>query len=122
MTRKRRVALPKTQREWAACENILVKLAYYGPFQRLPRGPHKLTPAEVATLQRSRMIRAMAEAVRRYGYQATTVAQVIELAGVSRRVFYGQFVDKADCFLWAVQVTRAYLGMDWSPQSGDTQE
>ncbi len=41
----------------------------------------------------------MVEAVARNGYQRTTVAHVIALAGVSRRAFYEQFANKEDCFL-----------------------
>jgi AcrR family transcriptional regulator len=35
------------------------------------------------------------------GYEATTVAEVIELAGVSRQSFDELFADKQDCFLEA---------------------
>lgn len=41
----------------------------------------------------------MADAVAEHGYPATTVAHVIERAGVSRKAFYGHFTDKQDCFL-----------------------
>jgi AcrR family transcriptional regulator len=51
--------------------------------------------------QRGRMLEAMAEAVAEKGYPATTVADVIGRAGVSRKTFYEQFRDKEDCFLAA---------------------
>jgi AcrR family transcriptional regulator len=35
------------------------------------------------------------------GYEATTVTDVIEVAGVSRTTFHEMFVDKAECFLEA---------------------
>src|SRR5207253_2083261 len=38
------------------------------------------------------------------GYPATTVADVVERAGVSRRTFYEQFADKEACFLAAYDV------------------
>lgn len=41
----------------------------------------------------------MAHAVARNGYQATSVAEVIRLAGVSRTTFYAHFANKQDCFL-----------------------
>lgn len=41
----------------------------------------------------------MAHAVANGGYQATSVAQVIKLAGVSRTTFYEHFANKQDCFL-----------------------
>jgi AcrR family transcriptional regulator len=41
----------------------------------------------------------MVEAVARDGYVATSVSQVIALAGVSRRSFYEHFANREDCFL-----------------------
>jgi AcrR family transcriptional regulator len=54
---------------------------------------------EVAHHQRTRLYGAMIEAVARRGYAATTVAEVIALAGVSRRAFYEMFSNKEACFL-----------------------
>ena len=54
--------------------------------------------------QRGRMLDAMADAVAEKGYAATTVADVIGRAGVSRKTFYEQFRDKEDCFLAAYDV------------------
>jgi AcrR family transcriptional regulator len=51
--------------------------------------------------QRGRMIDAMAETVAEKGYAATTVADVVARAGVSRRTFYEHFADREDCFLAA---------------------
>jgi AcrR family transcriptional regulator len=67
----------------------------------LPRGPHQLAREVVLASQRGRMIEAMAEAVAEKGYAATTVADVVARAGVSRRTFYEHFSDKEDCFLAA---------------------
>ncbi|HEY6771384.1 MAG TPA: TetR/AcrR family transcriptional regulator [Solirubrobacterales bacterium] len=53
--------------------------------------------------QRVRILRAMAEAAAERGYAGTTVAQVIEGAGVSRTTFYELFADKEDCFLAAIR-------------------
>jgi AcrR family transcriptional regulator len=44
---------------------------------------------------------AMADSVAAKGYADTTVANVIALAGVSRKTFYEHFSDKEDCFLAA---------------------
>ena len=44
---------------------------------------------------------AMADSVAAKGYAATSVADVIGLAGVSRKTFYEHFSDKEDCFLAA---------------------
>lgn len=47
------------------------------------------------------MLAAVAVALERQGYAGTTVSQVLEGAGVSRRTFYEQFADKDDCLLVA---------------------
>ncbi len=54
---------------------------------------------EVARHQRARLYGGMIESISRRGYASTTVAQVICLAGVSRRAFYEQFANKEACFL-----------------------
>jgi AcrR family transcriptional regulator len=73
-------------------------------YARLPRGPHRLEPGEVAENQRQRMHGAMVEAVASQGYEATSVKQVISLAGVSRRAFYEQFSNKEECFLSTLEL------------------
>ncbi|HWX44186.1 MAG TPA: TetR/AcrR family transcriptional regulator [Solirubrobacteraceae bacterium] len=67
-------------------------------YTRLPKGPHKIEPGEVAHHQRIRMHGAMIEAISSHGYEKTTVMLVIALAGVSRRAFYEQFSGKDECF------------------------
>jgi AcrR family transcriptional regulator len=69
--------------------------------KRLPRGPHRLAREEVLASQRARMLEAMAHAVAAKGYAATTVADVVGGAGVSRKTFYEHFQDKEECFLAA---------------------
>ncbi len=71
------------------------------PASRLPSGRHGLTREAVAASQRARLIDAMAHIVAEKGYGATTVADVVERAGVSRRTFYEQFADKEASFLAA---------------------
>jgi AcrR family transcriptional regulator len=44
---------------------------------------------------------AMVAVVARRGYRAATVADVLELSGVSRSAFYRHFANKQDCFLAA---------------------
>jgi AcrR family transcriptional regulator len=68
---------------------------------RLPSGRHGLTRDEVVASQRARLVGAIAHVVAEKGYPATTVADVVERAGVSRRTFYEQFADKEGCFLAA---------------------
>lgn len=67
--------------------------------QRLPRGRHGLSRDEVAQAQRARLLEAMADAVMTRGYVATSVADVLRGAGVSRETFYQQFGSKLDCFM-----------------------
>jgi len=84
---------------------------------RLPRGPHALTRAQVTSSQRGRLLVAMADLVGHHGYAATSVANVLKHAGVSRRAFYQHFENKQDCFLATYdaiaaegrrEITRAY--------------
>ena len=80
-------------------------------YERLPRGPHRLDPGEVAENQRRRMYGAMIEAVATRGYGRTSVKQVVTLAGVSRRAFYEQFSNKQECFLATLDLI-AEQGLD----------
>lgn len=66
---------------------------------QLPRGPHGLTPEEVETDQRSRLIDAMVQLVADKGYAATTVGDLIAEAEVSRKTFYAHFKDRQDLML-----------------------
>ena len=67
----------------------------------LPRGRHAASREVVWESQRERMLAAMADAVAARGYGRTSVADVIERAGVSRKTFYEQFSNKEECFLAA---------------------
>jgi AcrR family transcriptional regulator len=62
---------------------------------------------EVERNQRSRLYGAMIEGISRKGYERTTVAHVIALAGVSRRAFYELFENKEDCFLGTYDIVIA---------------
>jgi AcrR family transcriptional regulator len=65
----------------------------------LPRRPYGSVREELRASQRGRLICAVADAVATKGYAATSVADIIALAGVSRRTFYEHFDDKEACFL-----------------------
>lgn len=67
----------------------------------LPRGRHNLPPEVIAADQRRRMLAAITHALAEHGYARTTVSQVLQRAGVSRRTFYEQFDDKDACLLAA---------------------
>jgi AcrR family transcriptional regulator len=70
-----------------------------GSLEPLPRGRHKLSAQHVSASQRHRLLLAMSACVGKRGYDATTVADVVARARVSRNAFYEHFDDKADCFI-----------------------
>ena len=76
----------------------------------LPRGRHGLSREEVAGSQRTRILRALAEAMAEKGYTRTSVADVLRRARVSRETFYEQFASKQDCFMSAFDAAYAHIG------------
>jgi AcrR family transcriptional regulator len=66
--------------------------------RRLRPGPGA-DPVAVTRNQRERMYAATVAAVAENSYEATRVADVVKLSGVSRSAFYKHFEDKPDCFL-----------------------
>jgi AcrR family transcriptional regulator len=52
---------------------------------------------------RERLFAAMVASVVEKGYEATRVADLVELSGISRSAFYRQFADKKECFLAAAE-------------------
>src|SRR5437870_37717 len=86
---------------------------------QLPSGRHHLSRETVRESQRRRLLDAITGAVAEKGYEATTVADVISRAGVSRATFYEFYSDKDECFSAAYDsvidqllqgVSSAYLG------------
>lgn len=75
--------------------------------RRRPRRP--ATRKEARANQRWRLLGAMAHLVGVDGYAATSIANVIGRAGVSRKAFYEHFSDKDDCFLAAYEELSARL-------------
>ncbi len=69
----------------------------------LPRGLNSLPRDVVLLSQRSRLIEATAHCVGTKGYLATSVADLIARAGVSRTTFYQQFKDKEDCYFFCYE-------------------
>src|SRR5271156_3125131 len=59
--------------------------------------------AEVVRNQRDRLFAAMVAVVSEKGYEATTVADLVALSGVSRSDFYKHFASKQDCFVAMVE-------------------
>jgi len=66
--------------------------------------PGRGTPrAEADRNQRERLFAAMVATVAEKGYEAATVADLVEMSGVSRSAFYRHFEDKQACFLAAIE-------------------
>ena len=97
--------------------------------RELPRGRHTFTREAVVASQRQRLRGGIAEAVATKGYAATTVADVVAAAAVSRRTFYEHYGDLESCFLdayldgmeWLLseirQAVRAHPNADWRERS-----
>lgn len=72
--------------------------------RRLPRGRHALAPEEVERDQRERLLAAVPGVVAERSYEATSVADIVKRAAVSRNAFYKSFRDKQDCVAVAHEV------------------
>ena len=84
------------------------------PVRVLPKGRHRLSRGEVSASQRDRILAAVVDLVAQRGYADTSVAAVVERAGVSSKAFYEHFAGKEACFLAAydagAEVLRRELG------------
>lgn len=69
----------------------------------LPGRRSHVTRDDVAASQRGRLLDAVTQSVAEKGYAGTTVADIVNLAGVSRTTFYQHFKGKPECFLEAYQ-------------------
>ena len=66
--------------------------------------PGRGTPRQVVEKsQRERLFAAIVATVAAKGYEATTVADLVDLSGVSRSAYYRHFKDKEACFLAAIE-------------------
>lgn len=74
--------------------------------RRLSPGPG-MPPEEVKRNQCERLFGAMVLAIDEHGYEATRVADLLEIAGVSRDAFYRHFENKLDCFVATVDAIAA---------------
>jgi AcrR family transcriptional regulator len=76
----------------------------------LPMFPTGAAPPEAeeqaADHHRARALAAMTAAVGENGYAATTVADVLACASMSRRTFYRLFANREECFLAAYDLVR----------------
>jgi AcrR family transcriptional regulator len=83
-----------------------------GPLEAPKRRGRKARPfAERQAIAHppERVLRALAAIVSEKGYQATRVAEVVERAGTSQRVFYGHFDNKEEAFLAALDSGSAQM-------------
>jgi AcrR family transcriptional regulator len=62
-----------------------------------------LSRAEVIANQRRRILDGLAAALAYHGYEDTKIADIVELAGVSRPTFYEYFESKDQCFVAAYE-------------------
>jgi AcrR family transcriptional regulator len=76
---------------------------------RLPRGRHGLPRELVIRSQRERLLAAVVRVTASKGYEATSVADILEEAGVGRESFYELFDDKKGCILAAHSVLVDHL-------------
>jgi AcrR family transcriptional regulator len=66
-----------------------------------PASSQALPPAYAVRSERERLLEAMVRVAAAKGYETTTVADVIEAAGVSREAFDEMFASREACFLEA---------------------
>jgi AcrR family transcriptional regulator len=71
-------------------------------YRQLRPRPNGLPKEQVVANQRTRVFGAMIESVSVRGYEATSVAELCRLAGISKRTFYEQFENKEACYLAAL--------------------
>lgn len=76
--------------------------------RRLPAGAER---AAVRRNHRERLCAAMVASCENKGYEATTVADLLQLSGLSRGTFYSHFEDKLACFCAAeAEIVSAAVG------------
>ncbi len=81
---------PLSTTPWGAADELRSR--------QLRPGPGK-DPEAVDRNQRERLYGATVATVAEHGYESTRVADILEVAGVSRSAFYRHFDNKLECFL-----------------------
>ncbi|MFF5970452.1 TetR/AcrR family transcriptional regulator [Streptomyces sp. NPDC012769] len=71
------------------------------PERSLRPGPRRLTPEQVASRQRERLLDGVARTVAANGYTGARISDICRTAGVTRPVFYELFSGKEDAVLAA---------------------
>jgi AcrR family transcriptional regulator len=83
-----------------------------GPLEaprRRGRRPRPFAERQTTANPPERVLRALAATVADQGYKATTVAEVVERAQTSQRVFYGHFENKEEALLAALDSGSAQM-------------
>jgi AcrR family transcriptional regulator len=83
-----------------------------GPLEaprRRGRKPRSFAERQAVAHPPERVLRALAATVAEKGYRETTVAEVVERAGTSHRVFYGHFENKEEALLAALDSGSAQM-------------
>jgi len=88
---------------------------------RLPRGRHGLPRELVTRSQRERLLAAVVRVTASNGYESTSVADILEEAGVGRESFYELFEDKKDCLLAARTILVDDLGATVAAAYGEAE-
>ncbi|MER8041520.1 TetR/AcrR family transcriptional regulator [Streptomyces sp. NPDC094032] len=71
------------------------------PERSLRPGPRRLSPEQVASRQRERLLDGMARTVAANGYTGARISDICRAAGVTRPVFYELFSGKEDAMVAA---------------------
>ena len=79
------------------------------PAELLPRHRHQLSREEVRRSQTARILAAAIELFGDHGYAETTVAQIADRAGVSRRTVYDLYDSKEALFLHTYRCTQLLM-------------
>jgi len=91
--------------------------------ERAPSGPGSLPRPYFVRSPRERLLEAMVRVAAAKGYEATTVEDVIEVAGVSREEFGAMFGGKEECFLEAydavIDVLVAHVNSAFESAAGE---
>ena len=77
--------------------------------RRRGRKPRTFAERQAVAHPPERVLRALAATVAEKGYKETTVAEVVDRAGTSHRVFYGHFANKEEALLAALDSGSAQM-------------
>lgn len=67
------------------------------------------TATSLNPLHRDRLLAGLAEGIRRHGFHATKIGDIVRHAKTSRRTFYEHFDTKEDCYLALVRAENARI-------------